>query len=146
MKSLKEYRLAAGYKSAKAFAAEQGLGYQSYINYEREPQKIPMNRAWSLADALGVTIDQIVGRSEGFVATEPVEEVQVEVPAMAPETVPAPVAVDMQPEIKYVVEKTPLQAAADTLSVASRAMLNEYVEYLSYRDKAASDKLDSFDK
>lgn len=55
-------RKAAGYKSAGDFAEATGIPVSTYTRYESNPDKIPMDRAWQLADALGTTIDAVVGR------------------------------------------------------------------------------------
>lgn len=55
-------RKAAGYKSAGDFAEAVGIPVSTYTRYESNPDKIPMDRAWQLADALGTTIDAVVDR------------------------------------------------------------------------------------
>jgi transcriptional regulator with XRE-family HTH domain len=60
--NLLELRKAAGYRNANDFAEAHGIPASTYARYESNPDKIPMDRAWQLADALGTTIDAVVGR------------------------------------------------------------------------------------
>ncbi|NLQ12556.1 helix-turn-helix transcriptional regulator [Olsenella sp. KGMB02461] len=62
--NLLEMRRTAGYRSASDFAEAQGIPLSTYARYESNPDKIPMERAWQLADALSCTIDAVVGREE----------------------------------------------------------------------------------
>lgn len=62
--ALQELRKAAGYKTAKEFATELDIPATTYGRYEADPKKIPLSSAWNIADALGCTIDAVVGRSE----------------------------------------------------------------------------------
>ena len=82
--NLLELRKAAGYRNASDFAEAHGIPASTYARYESNPDKIPMERAWQLADALGTTIDAIVDRS----APDPVRErgeVQLEYDSLTPE-------------------------------------------------------------
>lgn len=60
--NLLELRKAAGYRNAGDFARAHGIPASTYARYESNPNKIPLERAWQLADILGTTIDAIVGR------------------------------------------------------------------------------------
>ena len=60
--SLRDIRKAAGYKSAKELADKMGIPTPTFSRYEQSPDKIPIKAAWALADALGCTIDEVVGR------------------------------------------------------------------------------------
>lgn len=60
--NLLELRKAAGYRNAGDFAEAHGIPTSTYTRYESNPSKIPLDRAWQLADILGTTIDTIVGR------------------------------------------------------------------------------------
>ena len=74
MKTLKDFRKEAGYTTAGQFAEEMGLGYQSYLNYERDPMK------------LGISLDEVYGRD--FKPAAPAAEAPAHVepaPAPAPE-------------------------------------------------------------
>ncbi len=61
-------RREAGYGSAKDFAKEIHIPYSTYSRYERANEKpdcgIPMEAAWRIADKLGCSIDEVVGRRE----------------------------------------------------------------------------------
>lgn len=61
-KGLQELRKEAGYPSARSFAEAIGVPATTYIRYENNPDRIPMKVAWQLADRLGASIDQVVGR------------------------------------------------------------------------------------
>lgn len=60
--NLQELRKSAGYKNANDFAEAHKIPPSTYSRYESSPNKIPLRAAWQLADALGTTIDAIVGR------------------------------------------------------------------------------------
>ena len=55
--NLLELRKAAGYRNANDFAEAHKIPASTYARYESNPDKIPMDRAWQLADILGTTID-----------------------------------------------------------------------------------------
>lgn len=59
---LKEIRLQAGYKTAKDLADEMGVAGSTITRYEKEPESIPMKAAIRMADLLGCSLDDIVGR------------------------------------------------------------------------------------
>lgn len=66
--SLRKIRKAAGYKSARAFAESIGMPATTYAKYEQAADdgevSMPLKSAWAIADALGCTIDALVGREE----------------------------------------------------------------------------------
>lgn len=66
--SLRRIRKAAGYRSAKAFAEAIGMPPTTYTKYEQTADdgeiSMPLKSAWAIADALGCTIDALVGREE----------------------------------------------------------------------------------
>lgn len=82
--NLLELRKAAGYKNANDFAEAHGIPASTYARYESNPDKIPMERAWQLADILGTTIDAIVGRKAPAPGTAR-GEVQLEYDGLTPE-------------------------------------------------------------
>lgn len=61
--SLQNLRKEAGYRTAKDFAEAVDIPAPTYTRYEQEPAKIPIERAWIIADFLGCTIDAVVGRT-----------------------------------------------------------------------------------
>ena len=65
-RTLQQLRREAGFKSGKEFADFLGVPAPTYARYERQPDGpntgIPMRAAWRLADALGCSIDLVVGR------------------------------------------------------------------------------------
>ena len=82
--ALQELRKAAGYRTAKEFAAAVEIPLTTYARYESSPEKIPLPVAWRFADMFGVPIDLIVGRSEQ--PEGPIRgEVQARYDALAPE-------------------------------------------------------------
>lgn len=67
-RTLQRLRREAGYRSAKEFAARLGIPASTYARYERQPEgpetSIPIASAWAIADALGCSIDLVVGRED----------------------------------------------------------------------------------
>ena len=61
-KDLQQLRKDAGFKSSRDFADECDFTYSTYARYEGEPAIIPTKSAWKIADVLGCTIDDVVGR------------------------------------------------------------------------------------
>ncbi len=59
---LQELRKKAGYKSAKAFAAEAGIKLGTYTDYEQGRTVMSLERAWQFADILQVSLDELAGR------------------------------------------------------------------------------------
>lgn len=82
--NLQELRKAAGYRNANDFAEAHGIPSSTYARYESNPDKIPVERAWQLADILGTTIDAIVGRESPAPGTAR-GEVQLEYDGLTPE-------------------------------------------------------------
>ncbi len=66
-RSLQRLRRRAGFRSAKDFAAKVGIPASTYSRYERAVEGpgcgIPIASAWAMADELGCSIDQVVGRT-----------------------------------------------------------------------------------
>ena len=82
--NLQELRKAAGYRNANDFAEAHEIPSSTYARYESNPDKIPMERAWQLADILCTTIDAIVGRESPAPGTAR-GEVQLEYDGLTPE-------------------------------------------------------------
>lgn len=59
---LQEYRIKAGFKSAREFAEHVGVNPYTYTNYEQGASKLTLAMAWMFADALGCTLDELAGR------------------------------------------------------------------------------------
>lgn len=58
---LKEIRKARGYKSARAFAESIGMQEKTYRNYEQGSRNLYLDVACELCNALGCTLDELVG-------------------------------------------------------------------------------------
>ena len=82
--NLLKLRKAAGYKNSNEFAVEYEIPTSTYARYESNPDKIPMDRAWQLADIFGTTIDAIVDREVPDPACMR-GEVQLEYDGLTPE-------------------------------------------------------------
>ena len=67
-RTLQRLRREAGYRSARDFAAAVGIPDSTYARYERTGDGpdcgIPLSNAWAIADALGCSIDLVVGRED----------------------------------------------------------------------------------
>ena len=67
-RTLQRLRRRAGYGSAKDFAKALGIPGSTYARYERAGDGtdcgIPLPAAWRIADALGCSIDLVVGRED----------------------------------------------------------------------------------
>lgn len=59
---LQAARKSAGFKSANAFADYVGINRNTYTDYEQGRGSLSYERAWQLADILGVTLDDLGGR------------------------------------------------------------------------------------
>lgn len=60
--TLQEFRKQAGYRTAPEFARAMDIPESTYARYESNPDKIPLDKAWRLADVFGCSIDTIVDR------------------------------------------------------------------------------------
>ena len=60
---LQELRKKAGYRSAFAYADHLEIGRSSYTDYEQGRTPLPLDKAWLIADDLGVSLDELVGRT-----------------------------------------------------------------------------------
>lgn len=67
-RTLQRMRREASYRSAKDFAESVGIPMSTYARYERAGDGpecgIPLPSAWAIADALGCSIDLVVGRED----------------------------------------------------------------------------------
>lgn len=67
-RTLQRMRREAGFRSAKDFAERVGIPMSTYARYERAGDGpecgIPLSSAWAIADALGCSIDLVVGRED----------------------------------------------------------------------------------
>lgn len=71
---LTKLRMAAGYRSDREFAAKLGVPATTYARYEKAPgYGIPMRAAIQIADELGCSLDEVVGRT----APSTLEHVQI---------------------------------------------------------------------
>ncbi len=83
--TLLQLRRDAGYRSAREFADKVGIPVPTYTRYESNPDRIPIKSAWSIADALGCTIDAVVGRLTIEEVRSGRGEMQVWYDALSPE-------------------------------------------------------------
>lgn len=69
-RQLRMLRRKAGHRSAREFAEELGIPASTYSRYEKGPAGpgcgIPLPNAWAIADALGCSIDAVVGRENAL--------------------------------------------------------------------------------
>ena len=61
-KSIKDLRQEKGFRSAREFADALGIATSSMSRYDKDPETIPLKHAWAMADLLGCSIDEVVGR------------------------------------------------------------------------------------
>lgn len=83
--TLQELRKQAGYRTAPEFARAMDIPESTYARYESSPDKIPLDKAWRLADRLGCSIDAIVGR-ERVEVRDPRGEVQASFDNLSPDS------------------------------------------------------------
>lgn len=60
--SLQRIRKAAGFKSARSFAEHIKMNPQTYTDYEQGKSMFSYERAWTIADALNCSLDELGGR------------------------------------------------------------------------------------
>lgn len=71
--NLQGVRKAAGFQSARAFAEHIGMSVNTYTGYE-QGKPMSLETAWSFADALNCSLDELAGRpSKNIVAATPDE-------------------------------------------------------------------------
>lgn len=83
--TLLQLRRRAGYRSAQDYAEHMGIPMSTYGRYESNPGRIPLERAWAIADDLGCPIDAVVGRVELAQADDQRGEVQRAYDALTPD-------------------------------------------------------------
>ena len=83
--NLQELRKSAGYKTAPEFARAMDIPESTYARYESSPDKIPLDKAWRLANVFGCSIDAIVGR-ENIEVGDARGEVQRTYDALSPDS------------------------------------------------------------
>lgn len=59
---LKALRKKAGFTSRSAFAEKAGLPATIYSEYEQGRTRLTYENAWKIADALGISLDELGGR------------------------------------------------------------------------------------
>ena len=59
---LRMLRKEAGFRSAKAFAEFAGFTTAGYTEYERGRRGLSYEKAWKIADALDISLDELGGR------------------------------------------------------------------------------------
>ncbi len=105
-RTLQQLRREAGFRSGKEFADHLGIPAPTYARYERvadgPEEAIPMKAAWRIADALGCSIDLVVGR-------EPDEG-----------------------------DASRIQRMYNALTPGSRERLDEYLDFIEYREHVMS--------
>ena len=76
-KRLRMLRKKAGFRSAKAFAEFAGFTTTGYAEFEQGRRRLTYEKAWKIADALGISLDELGGRQwppEGASASDPMRE------------------------------------------------------------------------
>ena len=67
-RTIQQLRKDAGFRTAREFAEACDFTPSSLARYEKEPDNIPVKSAWKMADVLGCSIDDIVGRESELTA------------------------------------------------------------------------------
>lgn len=82
-KTIQELRRERGFRSAREFADALGISPSSMSRYDKDPETIPVKVAWAMADELGCSIDEVVGREH---VTSGASELQDFYDGLLPET------------------------------------------------------------
>ena len=82
-KSIQDLRRERGFRSSKEFADALGVSPSSMSRYDRDTTLIPVRVAWAMADLLGCSIDEVLGREY---VTSGKSELQEEFDSLSPET------------------------------------------------------------
>lgn len=84
--TLQELRRSAGYKTAPEFARAIDIPESTYARYESSPDKIPLDKAWRLADFFKCSIDAIVEREQPAATRDRRGAVQRAYDALSPDS------------------------------------------------------------
>ena len=60
--NLQDFRKAAGFKSARAFAEHIGMSVGTYTNYEQGTRSMDVEVLWMFADFFNCSVDDLIGR------------------------------------------------------------------------------------
>lgn len=82
-KSIQDLRREKGFRSSKEFADALGVSPSSMSRYDKDPTLIPVKVAWAMADLLGCSIDEVLGREH---VTAGRSQLQEDYDALSPET------------------------------------------------------------
>lgn len=81
-KSIQDLRRERGFRSSKEFADALGVSPSSMSRYDKDATLIPVKVAWAMADLLGCSIDEVLGREH---VTSGRSELQEDYDALSPE-------------------------------------------------------------
>lgn len=84
--NLQELRKSAGYKTAPEFARAMGIPESTYARYESSSDKIPLDKAWKLADHFDCSIDVIVDREPACAVCDARGDVQRVYEGLSPDS------------------------------------------------------------
>lgn len=82
-KSIQDLRRERGFRSSREFADALGVSPSSMSRYDKDPSLIPTKVAWAMADLLGCSIDEVLGREH---VTSGKSDLQEDYDALCPET------------------------------------------------------------
>ena len=79
-KRLRALRKRAGFRSAKAFAEFAGFTTTGYAEFEQGRSRLTYEKAWKIADAQGISLDELGGREwpPSGVAADPRRRAMIE--------------------------------------------------------------------
>jgi transcriptional regulator with XRE-family HTH domain len=82
-KSIRDLRRENGFRNSREFADALGVSPSSMSRYDKDPMLIPVKVAWEMADLLGCSIDEVLGRK---CVTSGKSQLQEDYDALSPET------------------------------------------------------------
>ena len=82
-KSIQDLRREKGFRHSKEFADALGVSPSSMSRYDKDPTLIPVKVAWAMADLLGCSIDEVLGREH---VTSGRSQLQEDYDVLSPET------------------------------------------------------------